>query len=164
MNTSDRNKKLARLGLFTAIAIIFGYVETLIPVPIPIPGIKLGLANLSILYILRRYSWKEAAAVSVVRIIVVGLMFGSMFSILYSLAGAAVSLTAMSLLFRHTSASIPAVSITGGIAHNMGQLIIACFIVSNQALLYYAPVLLIAGMITGLAIGVLTQEVLRRVK
>ncbi len=163
MNHTARNRKIALLGLFTAIAIIFGYVEMLIPVPIPIPGIKLGLANLSVLYILKRWSWKEAALVSVVRIVVIGLLFGSLFSIMYSLAGAVVSLTVMTLIIRFTQASIPAISISGGIAHNIGQLIIACLIVENKALLYYAPVLLIAGMITGLAIGILTREVLRRV-
>ncbi len=163
MNSKEQNRKITQLGLFTAIAIIFGYVEMLIPIPFPVPGIKLGLANLSILYILLRYTWKEAAVVSAVRIIIVGLMFGSMFSIIYSLAGAAVSLMVMTLLLRFTKSSVPAVSISGGIAHNIGQLIIACLIVENLSLLYYAPVLLIAGMITGLAIGILTKEVQRRV-
>ena len=86
-------RKTAYLGLFAAVAIIFGYVESLVPVFTGIPGIKLGLANLAVLFILDRYSFKEAALVSVVRILVIGFMFGNLFSILYSLAGAALSLT-----------------------------------------------------------------------
>lgn len=91
-------RKTAYLGLFAAVAIIFGYVESLVPVFTGIPGIKLGLANLAVLFILDRYSFKEAALVSVVRILVIGFMFGNLFSILYSLAGAALSLTVMDLL------------------------------------------------------------------
>lgn len=158
------NYALAQLALFTAIAIIFGYLESLIPVFAGIPGIKLGLANLSILFILQRYSLREAAAVSAVRILVIGFMFGNLFSILYSLAGAALSLGVMALMLKKTKASTIAVSITGGITHNIGQLIIAALIVENRSLLYYAPVLIISGMVTGLLIGTLTQEVSRRVR
>ncbi len=158
------NRKIAALGLFAAVAIIFGYVETLIPVFAGIPGIKLGLANLSILYILINYSFREAAAVSVIRIIVIGFMFGNMFSIIYSLCGAALSMTVMTILLRKTQASIMAVSVAGGITHNIGQLIIAALIVENRAVLYYTPVLLISGMVTGLLIGYLTAEVSRRVR
>ena len=82
-------KKIANLGLFAAVAIIFGYVESLIPFFAGIPGMKLGLANLAVLFILEKYTWKEAALVSAVRIVVIGFMFGNLFSILYSLAGAA---------------------------------------------------------------------------
>ena len=88
-------KKNAFMGLFAAAAIILGYVESLIPFFAGIPGIKLGLANLAVLFILEKYTWKEAALVSVVRILVLGFLFGNMFSILYSLAGAALSLAVM---------------------------------------------------------------------
>ena len=91
-------KKIANLGLFAAVAIIFGYVESLIPFFAGIPGMKLGLANLAVLFILEKYTWKEAALVSAVRIIVIGFMFGNLFSILYSLAGAALSLTVMTFM------------------------------------------------------------------
>ena len=158
------NRKIALLGLFSAVAIIFGYVETLIPVFAGIPGIKLGLANLSVLFILKRYSLKEAVIVSAVRIIVIGFLFGNMFSIIYSLAGAALSLAVMTLLIRFTKASGYAVSMAGGITHNIGQLLIAMLIVENRSLLYYAPVLLISGMVTGLLIGYLVTETLRRVR
>jgi len=158
------NRKLALLGLFCAVAIIFGYVESLIPVFAGIPGIKLGLANLSVLFILMRYSLKEALIVSGVRIIVIGFLFGNMFSIVYSLAGAILSLSVMAFLKRYTKASIFAISMAGGISHNIGQLIIACLIVENRSLLFYTPVLLISGILTGFLIGYLTTETLRRVR
>ena len=158
------NRKLALLGLFCAVAIIFGYVESLIPVFVGIPGIKLGLANLSVLFILMRYSMKEAVIVSAVRIVVIGFLFGNMFSIVYSLAGAALSLTVMALLKKYTKASVFAISMAGGISHNIGQLIVACLIVENRSLLFYAPVLIISGIITGFLIGYLTTETLKRVR
>lgn len=158
-----KQKKIAYMGLFAAIAIIFGYVESLIPFFAGIPGIKLGLANLSVLFILETYTWKEAALVSMVRILVIGFMFGNMFSILYSMAGAALSLTVMTLMKRFSGFSILGVSVAGGVSHNIGQLIIAALIVENTSLFYYAPVLLISGVITGILIGILTGEVTKRI-
>ena len=157
-------KKIAYLGLFASVAIIFGYVESLIPFFAGIPGIKLGLANLAVLFILETYSWKEAALVSVVRIFVIGFLFGNLFSILYSLAGAALSLTVMTLIKKKSNFSILGVSVAGGVSHNVGQLIVAAVIVENTSLLYYAPALLISGVVTGLVIGMLTREVLRCIK
>lgn len=157
-------KKIAYLGLFASVAIIFGYVESLIPFFAGIPGIKLGLANLAVLFILETYSWKEAALVSVVRIFVIGFLFGNLFSILYSLAGAALSLTVMTLIKKKSNFSMLGVSVAGGVSHNVGQLIVAAVIVENTSLLYYAPALLISGVVTGLVIGMLTREVLRRIK
>lgn len=158
-----KNIKLAHLGLFSALAIIFGYVESLLPLFSGIPGIKLGLANLAVLFMLHRYSFKEAALVSIIRILVIGFLFGNLFSILYSLAGAALSLTVMTLIKKYTSFRIFTISICGGITHNIGQLLIAMFIVQNTALSVYAPTLLISGIITGALIGLLVTEVNKRI-
>lgn len=158
------NRKFAFLGLFSALAIIFGYVESLFPVFVGIPGIKLGLANLAVLFILERYTYKEAMLVSFIRIVVIGFLFGNMFSILYSLAGAALSLMVMTFLKKKTDASIFALSMAGGIAHNIGQLIVAMIVVENASLIYYGPVLLISGIVTGFLIGYLTREVLKRIR
>ena len=158
------HKKTAYLGLFAAIAIIFGYVESLIPFFAGIPGMKLGLANLAVLFILEKYSWKEAALVSTVRILVIGFLFGNMFSILYSLAGAALILTVMTRMKNFSGFSILGVSVAGGVSHNIGQLIVASLIVENTSLLYYAPVLLISGVATGLLIGFLTGEITKRIR
>lgn len=156
-------RKTAYLGLFAAVAIIFGYVESLIPVFAGIPGVKIGLANLAVLFILDRYSWREAALVSVVRILVIGFMFGNLFSIVYSLDGAALSLTVMNFLKKHSEFSLIGISVAGGITHNIGQLIVAMIVVSNTSLMVYAPALLVAGVLAGVAIGVLVKEVLGRV-
>lgn len=156
-------KKIAYMGLFAAIAIIFGYVESLIPFFAGIPGIKLGLANLAVLFILEKYTWKEAVLVSMVRILVIGFMFGNMFSILYSMAGAALSLTVMTFMKKTSGFSLLGISVAGGVSHNIGQLIVAALIVENKSLLYYAPVLIISGVITGLLIGILTGEVTKRI-
>ena len=158
------HKKTAYLGLFAAIAIIFGYVESLIPFFAGIPDMKLGLANLAVLFILEKYSWKEAALVSTVRILVIGFLFGNMFSILYSLAGAALSLTVMTLMKKFSGFSILGISVAGGVSHNIGQLIVASLIVENTSLLYYAPALLISGVVTGLLIGLLAGEITKRIR
>lgn len=158
------HKKTAYLGLFAAVAIIFGYVESLIPFFAGIPGMKLGLANLAVLFILETYTWKEAAIISVVRILVIGFLFGNMFSILYSLAGAGLSLAVMTLMKKFSGFSLMGISVAGGVSHNIGQLIVAAFIVENTSLFYYAPALLISGVITGLLIGLLTREVTKRIR
>ena len=107
-------KKTAYMGLFAAAAIIFGYVETLLPVFAGIPGIKLGLANLVTVILLYLFGWREAAVVSFIRILVIGFMFGNLFSILFSLAGAGLSLLVMVLLKKNGGFSVAGVSIAGG--------------------------------------------------
>ena len=156
--------RAAYFGVLTALALIFSYVETLIPIQFGAPGIKLGLANLAVLFILEQYTWKEAALVSVVRILVLGFLFGNMFSILYSLAGAALSLAVMTFMQKKSGFTVMGISVSGGVSHNIGQLAVAALIVENFGVLYYAPVLLVSGVITGLLIGFLTQEVLKRVR
>lgn len=157
-------QKLAHLGLFTALAAILGYLESLFPIFPSVPGIKLGLANLSVLFLLLRYTWKEAAVVSAARIFIIGFLFGNFFGIVYSCFGAAVSLTAMAILSQKTDASPVMISIFGGIFHNIGQLIAAIWLAQSLALLYYAPALLISGILTGTLVGVLTMEVKKRVR
>lgn len=157
------NRKTAYLGLLAAVAIIFGYVETLLPVFIGIPGVKLGLANLVTVLALYMFSWREAGVISLVRICVIGFMFGNLFSIAYSLSGAALSLLAMALMKTFPAYSMAGVSITGAVAHNMGQLLVAMIIVENFSLLYYLPVLLVSGLVTGLLIGLVSRQVYIRI-
>ena len=154
-------KKTAYLGLFAAIAIIFGYVDSLIPFFAGIPGMKLGLANLAVLFVLER---KEAALVSIVRIFIIGFMFGSGSSIMYSLAGATLSLIVMVFVKNKIGFGQLGVSVAGGVSHNIGQLLVAIPATHTVGLLYYyAPALMVSGVITGLLIGVLTKEVLKRI-
>lgn len=156
--------KAAYFGVFTALALIFSYVETLIPFQFGIPGVKLGLANLIIVIVLYKTDWKEALLLSIVRIVLAGFIFGSLFSILYSLAGGILSLAVMALLKKKDSFSVMGVSMAGGVAHNVGQLIVAMIVVETYQVGYYLPVLLIAGLITGAVIGIVAGEVLKRIR
>ena len=155
-------KRTAMIGIFTAAAIILGYVESMLPVFIGIPGVKLGLANLCVLYVLETGHSLSAVLINLIRIFMIGFLFGSLFSIAYSLAGAAVSMAVMILLIRTRKVSVPAVSMAGGIAHNMGQLLVAAAVTENTRLLFYGPILVISGILTGLVNGLVTAELLRR--
>ncbi len=154
--------RVAYFGVFTALALIFGYIETLIPISFGIPGVKLGLANLIIVIALYRMKLSEAFLLSVVRVLLSGFLFGNYFSILYSLAGGLLSLTVMAVMKRQEGFSIAGVSIAGGVFHNVGQLIIAALVVETFSVTYYIPVLLIAGLLTGLLIGILAGGMLKR--
>lgn len=151
------------MGLFTALAMIFGYVEALLPISVGIPGVKLGLANIVIVFALYRVKPSEAFLINLVRIVLVSLMFGNLSVMLYSLAGGIVSFCAMILLKRTGKFSIYGVSIAGGVFHNAGQLVMAMLVLETRALVYYGPVLLLSGLITGLVIGITAKEVLKRI-
>ena len=154
--------KVAYFGVFTALALIFSYVETLIPINFGIPGVKLGLANLIILIALYKMRLREVYLLSIVRVLLSGFIFGNYFSIIYSLAGGLLSLTVMAVFKRKDGFSIMGISIAGGVFHNVGQLIVAMLVVETFSVAYYVPVLLIAGMITGLLIGIVSNEMLKR--
>ncbi len=157
-----RTTKTAYLGLFTALAMILGYVESLFPAFYGIPGIKLGLANSMSLVILYLIGAPGAFCVSLLRVVLCGFLFGNLFSIAYSLAGAICSLTVMIAMKYTRFFSIAGVSMCGGMAHNLGQLIVAIILVNNLNLFYYLPVLLLSGLVTGLVIGILSAEILKR--
>ncbi|GAA0792955.1 Gx transporter family protein [Clostridium sp. AF19-22AC] len=156
--------RAAYFGVFTALALIFSYVEMLIPIQFGVPGIKLGLANLLIVIMLYKCGPKEALLLSVVRIVLSGFIFGNMFSIIYSLAGGILSLAVMAFLKGRGSFSVMGVSIAGGVCHNIGQLAVAMAVVETYRVGYYLPVLLIAGMLTGMLIGIVSNEVLKRIR
>ncbi len=154
--------KTAYLGLFLALALICSYVEALIPVPIGIPGVKLGLANVVMVCMLYRCGERDAAVISAARVLLAGFFFGSLYSILYSLAGAALSLLVMALIRRTRVLHLISVSAAGGVAHNVGQFLVAALVVENYRILYYLPVLFLVGMATGVLIGVVAANILRR--
>lgn len=154
--------RVAYFGVFTALALIFSYVETLIPISFGIPGVKLGLANLIIVIALYKIPLREVYVLSVVRVLLSGVLFGNYFSIVYSLAGGMFSLTAMALLKKTGGFSIMGISIVGGVCHNIGQLVVAMAVVETLAISYYMPVLLTAGLITGFLIGVIANQALKR--
>ena len=157
-------RKVAIFGVFTALALIFSYVELLIPINFGIPGAKLGLANLMTVLVLYKMGIKEALALSVTRIILSGFMFGNLFGILYSLSGGLLSFLVMVLLKKSDRFSVAGVSIGGGTAHNIGQLLVAMVVVQTYQVGYYLTVLLVAGEVTGLLIGLVAKEVLKRIQ
>lgn len=156
--------RAAYFGVFTALALILSYVETLIPVQFGIPGIKLGLANLVVVIVLCKTDWKEALLLSVSRVLLAGFIFGSLFSIIYSLAGGVLSLLVMAVFVRSERFGVAGVSMAGGVAHNIGQLATAMIAVSTYQVGYYLPVLLIAGLVTGAVIGLAADAVLKRIR
>lgn len=161
---SKMKTKTAFLGMFVALALIASYVESLVPFYFGAPGIKLGLANLITIVVLYQSGLKDAAFVSFLRILLAGFLFGNVFSILYSLAGAIVSLIVMYLLKKREGFSILGVSVSGGISHNIGQMAAAVFLMENGKIIYYFPVLLAAGIVTGFLIGIGGREVLKRIR
>ncbi len=156
--------RVAYFGVFTALALIFSYVESLIPINFGIPGVKLGLANLVIVIALYKMKLSEVCLLDIVRVLLSGFLFGNYFSILYSMAGCLLSLAVMALLKRTGSFSVMGVSMAGGVAHNVGQLIVAAIVVETFSVIYYIPVLLIAGLVTGFLIGFISSEMLKRLK
>lgn len=157
-----RTKNLALSAILAALAMILSYVEAMVPMPVPIPGIKLGLANLVILLAIYRLGFKYALAINCIRIFVTGLLFTGVFGILYSLAGGLLSLLVMYLLYRTEIFSMVGVSMAGGVAHNLGQLLTACLIMSNIRLMSYFAVLLFAGMGSGILMGIVAWLVCQR--
>lgn len=157
------NSRVAYFGVFTALALIFSYVESLIPINFGIPGVKLGLANLITLIALYKMSVKEAFLISIARVILSGFIFGNLFAILYSLAGGLLSLAIMTWFKRSNKFSIYGISMAGGVFHNVGQLMMAILVVESVTIAGYLPVLLVSGLLTGLVIGVVSGETLKRI-
>lgn len=155
--------KVAYLGVFLGLALVCSYVESLIPFYFGIPGVKLGLTNIVIVLMLYCVGAKEAFTISVLRVVLAGFLFGNMFSILYSLAGGILSFGVMYLLMRTKKLGLLPISICGGLFHNIGQIIVAAIVVENYRIIYYLPILLISGAITGFLIGIAAQEIRLRI-
>ena len=157
-------KKTAYMGLAIAATLILSYVEMLVPFYFGIPGMKLGLPNLLVVFILYLYGWKEAFTVNVLRIVLNAFLFGNMYGLLYSLAGALCSFIIMLLCKKMKFFSMVGVSLAGGVFHNVGQCIVAVLVVNTVQVFYYLPFLVIAGAVTGFLLGIAAREVLEKMK
>ncbi|NCC16189.1 MAG: Gx transporter family protein [Clostridia bacterium] len=155
-----QGKQVAYYGLFAALAILMGYVEMLIPIPLLVPGMKLGLANVIVVIVLYFMDARAAFFISLVRVLLSGLLFAGFAGLLYSLAGALFSLGVMTLLKKTDKFSIIGVSVAGGVFHNIGQILVAALVVENIKLMYYLPFLLFFGVATGIIIGVVARMTL----
>ena len=157
-----KTRKLTVMALITAIALILSFIESQIPAFVAIPGVKMGLPNIAIVYALYRLGWKEAAMISLVRVVLVSLLFGSVASFLYSFAGAVLSLLGMALLKKTGKFTEIVVSVAGGVLHNIGQIAMASIILETDALRYYLPFLLVSGILAGVVIGIISGILIRR--
>lgn len=154
-------KRIAMLGMLLAFALILGYVESLLPLPFGIPGMKLGLPNLAVLLVLYLFGGKEALAVNLARVVLSGFLFGNLSSVLYSLSGALFSFFTMSICKKVKGLSVTGVSVAGGCAHNLAQAVVAVLVTSTGQILYYLPPLIVCGSLTGFGLGMTAQGVLR---
>lgn len=158
-----KGKNVALFGIMVALAFTFSYLESLIPFNFGIPGVKLGLANLVVVVALYTMKPSEAFFIAVIRIILAGLTFGNAYSLAYSLCGGMLSFAVM-LLAKRTKLSTVGVSMLGGVCHNIGQIIVAAIVMQTIQIAYYLPVLLVAGLLTGLLLGILSKLIVDRVK
>ena len=158
------SKKIAYCGLLTTVALLLSYVERMLAIPMIVPGMKLGLANVAILIALYILDNKTAFIISILRILISALLFTGFASFLYSASGALLSFVVMVLCKKTNIFSMIAISILGGISHNIGQIIVACLIVENIRLLYYMPFLIILGITTGFVTGIIGDKAVYYIK
>ena len=159
-----KTRKIATLALAIALAMILSFVESQIPAFVAIPGVKVGLANIAVVFVLYKLGWKEAVLIALVRVFMVSVLFGTAVSLFYSVAGAVLSLTGMVLLKRTGLFSTVAVSVTGGVLHNVGQILMACLLLETNVIVYYLPFLILSGVIAGVVIGVVAAIMVKRVQ
>ncbi len=159
---NNTSHKVALSAILAALALIFSYIEAILPLSVGIPGVKLGIANLVVIIALYVLGFKYAMSVNVLRILVAGLLFNGAFGAMYAIAGGVLSLIIMCLLKKTGLFSTVGISMAGGVAHNLGQLLVAALIVSTMKLFYYFPVLLFSGMISGILIGIVASLTLKR--
>lgn len=159
----NNTRKLTALALTVSFALILSFIESRIPAFVAIPGVKVGLANIAVIFTLYKFGIKEAVTVSVIRVLLVSLLFGSPVSLVYSICGAVLSLTSMILLKKLTPLTEVAVSVSGGVMHNVGQIAAASFMLSTNVVAYYLPFLILSGTIAGIAVGITSAILIKRV-
>lgn len=157
-----KTRKLTTLGLSVALALILSYVESLLPPLMAVPGVKAGLPNIVILFLLYRYGWKEAAAVSGLRLLLTAALFTGFAAFFYGLSGAVLSLLGSALLKRSGRFSPLGVSAAGGVLHNLGQIALAALVLDSGYIFAYLPVLLLSGTVAGALVGLLAGLLIQR--
>lgn len=161
---NNKSKKVACGAAFLALALIFSYVEALIPLPFVLPGMKLGLPNIVIVVALYLFGPAAALVINILRVLLVSLLFTNVYSLTFSLFGAAFSFAAMVLVQKIFRGSPVVTSVFGGLFHNVGQIAAAAFVLQVFDVVYYLPALLVAGFVTGFLIGLLARLILPRLK
>jgi heptaprenyl diphosphate synthase len=156
-------RKVVHMGMLIALAMVLSFIESQIPAFIAVPGIKLGLANIAVVFALYSLGFREALGVSLIRVVLSAILFGSVLSGLYSAAGAILSLLGMALLKKSGFFGTVGVSVSGAVLHNLGQIGIACFILRTQALVYYLPFLILSAVVSGVVIGIVSAVLVERI-
>ena len=159
-----RAKHITLLALLTAAALVLSWVESLIPLSLSVPGVKMGLPNIAVVFALYRLRARDAAGISLLRAAGAALLFGNLFSLAYSVAGAALSLLTMYGLKRTGGFGLTAVSVAGAVAHNLGQIAVAVVLLETGRLVLYLPALIVSGVVAGLCVGLMSALLVKRVK
>ena len=154
---------MTSVALTISFALILSFVESKIPAFVAIPGVKVGLANIAVIFTLYKFGLKEAVTVSIIRIVIVSMLFGSAVSLMYSAAGAILSLTSMVLLKKLTPLGEIAVSVCGGVMHNVGQIVMASILFDTNLVVYYMPFLIFSGTVAGIAVGAASAILIKRI-
>ena len=152
------------IALTISFAMVLSYIESRIPAFVAIPGIKVGLANIAVIFSLYKFGIKEAITVSILRVFLVSMLFGSPVSLIYSISGALLSLLTMIILKKLTPLSEVAISVTGGVMHNVGQIAAASFMLSTNVVVYYLPFLLVSGTVAGIVVGIVSAILVKKVR
>ena len=160
----NKTLRLTTLALTISFAMVLSYIESRIPAFVAIPGIKVGLANIAIIFSLYKFGIKEAITVSILRVFLVSMLFGSPVSLIYSISGALLSLLTMIILKKLTPLSEVAISVTGGVMHNVGQIAAASFMLSTNVVVYYLPFLLVSGTVAGIVVGIVSAILVKKVR
>ena len=161
----NKTRRIALLGVLTSVALVLSYLEVMLPpISTAVPGIKMGLPNIIIIFLLYKFGLKEAVTVSLIRVFIVALLFGNVMTLAYSVAGAVLSLGLMTLFKKLDFFSQVGVSIIGGISHNLGQILVAIFLFDTIQIGYYMIVLSITGTIAGVVIGVISSILVKKLE
>lgn len=161
----NKTRRIALLGVLISVALVLSYLEVMLPpISAAVPGIKMGLPNIIIIFVLYKFGLKEAVTVSVIRVFIVALLFGNVMTLAYSVAGAVLSLALMTLFKKINLFSIVGVSIIGGISHNLGQILVAIFLFDTIQIGYYMIVLSITGTIAGVVIGIISSILVKKLE
>ena len=159
-----KNKQIARYALLIALAMVLSWLESMVPVSTVVPGVKLGLTNLVVIFAMYRMSVRDAAVISLIRVVLVSMTFGNAYSFAYSLTGAVLSMIIMVLLQKTGKFSMLGVSVAGGVCHNIGQVMVAMVVLETVGLVWYLPALLISGTVAGICIGTVGAIVTKRIR
>ena len=160
----NNTRKLTQLALTVSFAMMLSFIESRIPAFVAIPGVKIGLANIAVIFTLYKFGFKEAISVSLVRVLLVSILFGSPISLIYSVSGAILSFASMLLLKALTPLREVAVSVAGGVMHNVGQIAAASIMLDTNVVVYYLPFLILSGTIAGIAVGITAAILIKRIK